>query len=194
MIHMMESCSLKLLFGKDETTNTIKSQNAAHEKISNSDSKNLVQTDKNMSRIVNVTKDGTASGKLQNQTRPGKSARWDQYHRFPQTIEAAPGKIHSMIEATKRLLDPFQIARVVMESVPEAVKNFAWYLIIGIAAAWTSLVFVIILCVSGKLLECGRCFVKNSRRSMRATKGCLKRTYCHTRRQNTDHELIQSNP
>ena len=194
VLHTLESCSLKWLTSEKNMTCMNRPWDTADVKLSNVDNKLQIQNYQNTSRIMNVTADEAAQGVLQNQTQPRKSSRWDQFHRFPQTIEEAPGKIHRMIEATKRLLDPFQIAKVVMESVPEAVKKFAWYVVIGMASTWALFIFVIFVCVTGKLMVWGRCLMKNSGRGIGATKGCFKKIYEKAGKQNNRHELIQQNP
>ena len=192
MIHTLESCSLNWVFGENNSTS--RPLDATDMELSNVDNVTQIQNYQNTSRIMNTAEDGAIRGEPRNQTQPEKSSRWDQYHRFPQTIEAAPGKIHRMIEATKRLLDPFQIARVVMESVPEAIRKFAWYVVIGMASAWALFVFMIFMYATGKVMTCGRCLVKNSYRSICASKGRVKKICRRPREQSTGHELIQQNP
>ena len=191
IFHALESCSLNWLTGKRNTTSTTKSVNITHIKLRNVNNDPRVHDHQNISRIMKVE---TAHDKTQNQTEPRKSSRWDQYHRFPQTIEAAPGKIHHMIEATKKLLDPFQIAKVVMESVPDVIRESVWYVIIGMASAWAIFIFVIFMCATGKVMTCAHCLAKNTRRGINALEGRLKKSRHQAGKQNTEHELIRSRP
>ena len=129
-----------------------------------------------------------------NQTRPAQSARWDQFHRFPQTIEAVPGAIHRVVETTKKLLDPFQVSKVIMESIPEAVKEFAWYLVLGLASAWGIMVFVVCLYATIKIVKIGCCLMKKSIGGAKATKKFVKASCARQRRrrQETVQNIVRS--
>ena len=133
--------------------------------------------------------------------RPNMSNRWDQYHRFPQTIEDAPEAIKKTVEAvpvfvrrvvdtTKKLLDPFAISKLIMESVPAAVRHFAWYLILGIAAAWALFVSIIVICIFSRTMQLVCCFMKNSSAGIKTTTKCLKNT-CKTNRHDRHVESVQ---
>ena len=119
-----------------------------------------------------------------NETKPVQSARWDQYHRFPQTIEAAPRAIHHIIETSKKLLDPFQISKLIMASIPDTVKEFAWYLVLGLATAWAIFIVTICLFVTVKVMKIGCCMMKNSMIGIKATSKIMKTSCAGRRRKN----------
>ena len=126
-----------------------------------------------------------------NETRPIQSARWDQYHRFPQTIESVPRAIHHIVETSKKLLDPFSISKLIMESIPDAVKEFAWYLVLALATVWAILIITVVLYVTIKFTKFGCCMMKNSFKGIKATSNLMKTSCAGRRRQkNIVHDHV----
>ena len=157
----------------------------------------IAVTDNDMSRVPRkdaLTIDVQGNEGWTNETKPVQSARWDQYHRFPQTIESVPRAIHKIVETSKKLLDPFQISKLIMESIPDAVKEFAWYLVLGLASVWAIFVVTICLFITIKLMKMGCCMMKNSISGIKATTN-LMRTSCAGRRRrgNIVHSHIPDN-
>ena len=192
LVSVFRCCSLTRPLVDWEVRNSIASTSIGKEeeletnrfKLSNIE-KSFTDIDINtLPRKEAVTIDEQGSDDRTNETKPVQSARWDQYHRFPQTIEAAPRAIHHIIETSKKLLDPFQISKLIMASIPDTVKEFAWYLVLGLAAVWAIFIVTICLVVTVKVMKIGCCMMKNSMIGIKATSKIVKTSCAGRRRKN----------